>query len=252
MSHSLVEINDFLSDYLKSFSVIFNNEIAAVKACNFKYLSVTPLFLTEILCKTSSEEVIGFDNQELNKFMIADDSIHDADANVIETKQSKFHLSVNEFDKQIKMFMVERSPILYCTNLSKEDIVVGIRLTCKPVHFPNLFKLISYSNGKRFNYQQTNCDEIINSLSIKQRLILFLYLNSYSNSDISFLLSIADIEMSVNAVDKHLSKLKEILDVKNKNQFIEKALTNNLQRYIPRQLFKYGLFELEMDQLTIV
>lgn len=81
-------------------------------------------------------------------------------------------------------------------------------------------------------------------------MVLFLYLNKYSNTEIAEILTVIGYKISRTRVNDHLENLKYIFHVKTKEQLIEKAISYSYHLYIPRNLLKIGSYELA-DEVII-
>jgi hypothetical protein len=83
-------------------------------------------------------------------------------------------------------------------------------------------------------------------------MVLFLYLNRFSNAQISVIMTKIGYTMSTSRVNAHLSALRELLGVRNKSQLIDKAIELHLNTYVPKELFKAGLYEIKKSQIHLI
>ena len=105
-------------------------------------------------------------------------------------------------------------------------------------------------NGIRLGLANSECVEPLqHDLSPRQHVILFLYLNRYSATDISSILTTLGQKISAGRVNNHLENLKYIFAAKTKEQLIEKAISLKYHLFIPRQLLQIGSFPLEDEVL---
>ena len=131
------------------------------------------------------------------------------------------------------------------------DNVVGIIGYVSHFTLPNILKLIHKING--INYGLANKIQktpLKYELNEKQNMVLFLYLNKYTNVEISEILTTLGHKTSRSRVNDHLENLKFIFYVKTKEQLIEKAISLNYHLLVPRKFLRVGTYELE-DEVII-
>ena len=80
-------------------------------------------------------------------------------------------------------------------------------------------------------------------------MVLFLYLNKYSNAEIAEILSSLNYPTSKTRVNDHLKSLKFIFHVKTKEQLIEKGILLNYHLLLPRKFLRIGSYEIEDEAI---
>lgn len=176
--------------------------------------------------------------------------------------QSITETAINQ-DKQIQETRLAKNYIYidsyhHINQIHKRPIInpdtnnfVGIIGYVSHFAMPNILKLIHKING--INYGLANKVPKIPlkyDLSEKQNMVLFLYLNKYTNVEISEILTLLGFKTSRSRVNDHLENLKFIFYVKTKEQLIEKAISLNYHLLIPRKFLQVGTYELD-DEIII-
>jgi DNA-binding CsgD family transcriptional regulator len=87
-------------------------------------------------------------------------------------------------------------------------------------------------------------------LTEKQHMILFFYINKYSNTEIANVLTSLGYQISSGRVNEHLAKIKYIFGVRTKEELVDIAIKLNYHLFIPRKLLKVGTYLLD-DELII-
>ena len=107
-------------------------------------------------------------------------------------------------------------------------------------------------NGIKTELMDTFVDEEIRDyeLTERQHMVLYLYLQRYSYTDISEQLTLLGYKMSRERVNDHLGNLKTIFNVKNKDDLIKKAIALGYDLRIPRKFVKLGIHEITNQILT--
>lgn len=240
---------EYLAAYLDGFQMHFSESMAAIKDRNFNYLAASDRFA----------QLIGFKNakQLLNKndFSTAPEVARFAeifrrqDTKILELGKGMLFLSVNQFATGDAGYIIEKKPIIF----PPSGEVLGIRMIAHTVYIPNLLQLIMRTNNLEIKtIDSAIADKIIDRLTIKQRMVLFLYINRFSNGQISVVMTQIGHPMSVSRVNAHLAALREILGVKSKEQLIDKALQMNINTLVPKELFQPGIYEIKKSEIRLV
>ena len=251
MKNKLLD-KDFFELYCKSADIVFNNgdsEVAFIKDHDLKYCYISPAYLASL----RADGVITPDYIEGNNCVLKK---NEQQAKILDdfAKQDKLvqsTLKVHNFifvSVHNEITLVRKRPII---NPATGNFV-GIMGTARPFLIPNLLDLIYKMNGITFglaNFEQNGL--LAYKLTSRQHLVLFLYINKYSNTEIADIISLVSDKMSGSRVNDHLENLKYIFQVSKKEQLIEKAINLKYHRYIPRQLIKSGSFILEDESVVL-
>lgn len=120
-------------------------------------------------------------------------------------------------------------------------------------HFalPNILRLIYRINGIINENTHETHEALSHELTERQQMVLFLYLNRYSNAEISDIMTTIDHKLSKSRVNDYLENLKYIFNVKSKVELIEKAIQMKYHLIIPRSFLKPGSYHIN-DELVVV
>lgn len=119
-------------------------------------------------------------------------------------------------------------------------------------HFalPNILRLIYRINGINPDDDAIH-EPLEHELTVRQKMILFLYLNRYSNSEISDIMTVIDHKLSKSRVNDYLENLKYIFKTKSKEELINKAIQMRYHLVIPRNFLKPGSYLIDDEVLVI-
>lgn len=246
----LMQLTDieFLNNYLAMFNAFYaTKEYVAIKNLDLKVIKFTNEFAKIVGVKhDAANKEINLDNLPWlcisHDYREARDQlqfIKQQDQEVMTQRKHTVHLSISPFAAASKIFLVYKKPIIN----SYTNNVLGVKVELKPYYFPNLTKLLLHTNKvalREFNNSVKDMDRFTE----KQRMVLFLFVNNYSNAQISSMLTIFGYSISTKRVDVILSDIRHILEVKNKSQLIQKALGLGMDCYIPKNLMKAGCYTL--------
>jgi DNA-binding CsgD family transcriptional regulator len=231
----------FMTRYLDGFQLHFNDVIAAIKNTESRYIAASDKFA----------QLVGLENDHDLFPNIAEfaDIYKRQDELIVETAKSMIFLSINQFATVHAGFLVVKKPIID----PQSDMVLGIRMVMHRPYVPHLLPLIFKTNKIAFKtISNIESDEIIDQLTLKQRMVLFLFIYRFSNAQISDIMSKIGHTMSISRVNAHLASLREALEVKSKNELIEKALQLNINSLVPKEFFKPGIYEIKKSEIHLI
>jgi len=237
---------EFLDLYCSCADVVFNNgenEVAFIKDKDFEFRYLSPEYRNKLL---SPDGTVIIDNSaaptDIQKH--ATEQALKQDQQIRETLKGKSFLYVDVYDR---IGIIRKRPII---NPATGNFV-GIAGVIKPFALPNILSMIYKMNGINFGLaNKVQKQPLKYDLTERQNMILFLYLNKYSNTEISEIMTILGHKISKTRVNDYLENLKYIFHVKTKEQLIEKAISLNYHLLIPRKFLKVGSYELE-DEVII-
>ena len=249
-------MNQILSDstyfkkYLECFNTVFNNNLEAgcafVKDQHFVYRAVSNNFAGLVSKKYDARAMIGKTDYDIDDFVgeshIAE-TIREQDCLIKKQLKSGYFLLISVFKNA---FLLRKHPIIN----PETGNFIGIEGRVMPFQLPNPLKTIYKINGINTGIINHKDSETKYRLTERQHTVLFLYLNRYSYTEISSILSTLGIKISATRVNDHLENLKYIFQVMNKDQLIEKAIGLSYHLCIPRKLLKIGTFRMN-EMLTI-
>ena len=236
--------DDFLNFYCSSADVVFNNgedEVIFIKDKNFNFKYRSPAYLEQL----APDGSVGLDEKALTQTQqSSSDLAIQQDIEIKTSRQAKNFLYVDVYNR---IGLIRKRPII---NPSTNN-VVGILGTVKPFSMPNILNLIHKMNNITHGIAN-KMQKIPLSLVLteRQQMVLFLYLNKYSNTEISDIITSISDKMSKSRVNDHLENLKYIFQVRSKEQLIEKAISLGYHVLIPRKFLKIGSYAFD-DEIII-
>ncbi len=249
--HNMLSDEDFFALYVKSADITYNNgeeEVIFIKDANFKFRYVSPAYMKGFKegGTVSQEELRGLANTQAAEDSLAarvDAVTLQQDHEVKTTLQPAKFLYVDIYNR---IGVVRKRPIV---NPATNNFV-GILGHITPFALPNVLDMVYKMNDVRLglaNSEQNSPRPY--QLTRRQHVILFLYLNRYSATDISSILTILGQKITAGRVNNHLENLKYIFGVRSKEQLIEKAISLKYHLFIPRPLLTIGSFPLKDEVL---
>lgn len=237
--------DEFFEYFCSCANTVFNNgenEVVFIKNKDLQPHYYSPEYLDKLQAggtvSTSSEEELS----EIQKY--TDEIALKQDTQIKNTLKGRSYLYVDIYDR---IGIIRKRPII---NPDTNNFV-GILGLVKPYTMPNILATIYKINGINFGLvNKTAKNPLRYELNEKQNMVLFLYVNKYSNAEISEILTILGHKMSKTRVNDHLESLKFIFHVKTKEQLIEKAIALDYHLLIPRKFLKIGSYEID-DEVII-
>jgi len=238
---------EFFEFYCKAANVTFNNgenEVIFIKNAILEFSYLSPSYLKNL----DPNGIIKLDQD--NRILTSSDDFHlqraiKQDLEIKETLTAQDFIYIDIYNR---VGLIHKRPII---NPATNNFV-GIIGTVRPFYMPNILSLIykihdvtigmlNSSKAQPPKYQITD----------RQQMVLFLYLNKFSNTEIATIISLVSEKISKNRVNDHLQNLKYIFNVTTKEQLIEKAISLNYHRLIPRGFLKPGSYPIT-DEAMIV
>ncbi|AUR52959.1 helix-turn-helix transcriptional regulator [Aquella oligotrophica] len=236
----------FFEYYCSSADIVYNNgeqEAIFIKDKNYAFRYISPGYISdfdpESSVLTETQEKLQTEEERTQARIILQ-----------QDELIRKNLETHKFiyvDSYKHIILIHKSPII---NPSTNNFV-GILGSAQSFMLPNVLDIIYKINGVNFgliNKEQSK--PLKYELTPRQHMILFFYLNKYSYSEVSIIMSTLGYKISAGRVNNHLENLKYIFAVKTKEQLIEKAISLKYHLFIPRQLLKVGSYELN-DVLLI-
>lgn len=252
MSNGLVD-KEYFKRYCDSIDMIFGNstdEITFIKDADFIFRYVSQGYLDLIHQEDPSvtaESILGqndFNVESEEESNVSYEDILSQDKMIRDTRTIHRFLHV---DTQNKIFIVTKRPMI---NPATNNFV-GIFCSIRNFMHPHLINLIYRINGVSFGLANSQQIEPLKyKLTQRQHMVLFLYVNKYSYTEIASIMTVLGHKISPGRVNDHLENLKYIFAVKTKEQLIETALSYKYHLYIPRQFLKHGSYHLD-DEIII-
>lgn len=242
--------NDFFAQYLNCSTAIFSQREAGMsflKDAQFVYRSVSSSFAA-LSAHVDFDDVIGKTDYQLNtlkKYPGLGDTLRAQDIKVRDTLKMHYFLHVTTAKHA---FIVRKFPII---NPSTQNCV-GIQGWLAKFLLPHPLKIIYKMNKVSWGLldEQSTAEKLIYDLTERQHMVLFLYVNRYSNTEIATIMTELGHKLSASRVNDHLENLRYIFAVKTKQQLIDSAISLNYHLYIPRKFLKIGSYDLD-DELII-
>lgn len=244
------------ADYFKQFcagvDIVFNSqndEVAFVKDHDFIYRGVSEGFISTFYRgeKISANDILGKASGDQPKFIKNPQyltAIQKEDQLVHDTLKTHRFLFI---DNNNTIFIVTKRPVI---NPATNNFV-GIFACMRNFMHPHILNLIYKMNGVKFGMANANQTMPLKfELTERQHMVLFLYVNKYSNTEIASIMGILGQKLSAGRVNDHLENLKYIFAVKSKEQLIEKAISYKYHLFIPRKFLKPGSYLLD-DEIII-
>ena len=244
---------NFLNNYVAAAKIYTNNKFDAVYILdndfNVRYRSQA---YCDLLLPDS---LLWHDSKLLDDPKYLSEISQDSDGYKFYMKANKQSQIVADKRKACSFLHVDISEhlsvfrIIPIINPSTNNIV-GERGTVHPMMMPNIVKLIYKINGVYADNNMSSYHDAGFKLTQRQHLILFLYLNRISSSGISSILKSLGITLSIGTIVKYLENLRNIFNVRTKEELIETAMNMGYHLLFPRELFKPGTYMLE-DEILI-
>ncbi len=247
MNINALNDNEFFEYYCESADIVFNNgeeQIVYIKDkdLNFHYLSPAHIKnISKDAFFVANENNLTEEMRDLHKSL--KQSAYEQDDKVRNQKRAFDFIYVDVYDR---IGFVHKRPIV---NPATNNFV-GLLGMVKPFEMPNILSLIYKMHDIKYGIaNQTTRNSNKYEITEKQLMVLFLYLNKYSNTEVAKIMTNLGFKISATTVNDHLENLKYIFDVKSKEQLIEKAIALGYNLCIPSKFLKIGSVELEDEAI---
>lgn len=238
---------EFFEFYCQAANIAFNNgedEVVFIKDANLEFSYLSPSYLKNL--DPNGTIKLDQDNKQLTN---NNDPHHqraiNQDLEIKKTLTARDFIYIDIYDK---VGLIHKRPII---NPATNNFV-GIIGTVRPFYMPNILSLIYKIHDVTIGMlNSTKAHPPKYQITDRQQMVLFLYLNKFSNTEIATIISLVSEKISKSRVNDHLENLKYIFNVTAKEQLIEKAISLNYHRLIPRGFLKLGSYPIT-DEAMIV
>lgn len=234
----------YLDKFIESFRIIhnYNQDVAFIKDHKFYHLEAT----TKVLEWASVTEVAEL-NQWRDRIYAGEDTSEKRQllknleqyAEVATSRKVKTSLNIVTLDGKMIIDLWRLTPIINPAT----DNFLGIYGVAVDFVYPHLLKLLFQINQTKF-IQPNDDIKFSQQLTTRQHMILFLYLNRLTNTEISTYMTALGHKISAGRVNEHLANLKNIFGVDTKEQLIEEALKYNFDKTIPEGFLQQSAIDL--------
>jgi|GEM_PF-1553129 len=231
-----------MDNYLAAFDRITENlhSIAYVSDANYNLVAVSQKFLEEFFIN-DKEDIL---NQPFYKCNAPALQWYANNHEILEgqyqeiTAESKNYLTLDiiDYGAVSRMYIVHKSPIVITGK------IIGIYTYMRPFGLPRLEDLIHYSNGVNSYSKPMTANH---KLTVKQRMVLFLFLRNYSYSETSNWMGAFGYKISSSRVSEHLTALKNILGAKDSVELRELAIQYGYHSEMPAGFLPNGSYCIE-------
>lgn len=245
--------NEYFEAYCKAVDMVFNyddDEVIFISDKNLVPQYVSPYSWVKIApCKTKFEANTATVPEDKKAYLdfTGEEHFHtfiQYDAQIKETLKPQSFVFIDLFDH---VLLLRKRPIF---NPATNNFI-GIYTSTRTFALPNVLNLIYKVNGVTLGMQNKKPPaQIVHTLTERQHMVLFLYLNKYSNTEISSIITTLGNKISTTRVNDHLENLKYIFQATTKDQLIEKAIALGYHLLIPRVFLKSGCYPID-DSLVI-
>ena len=242
----------YLEEYLKSFYVQFNDEVAAIKDLNSIYIAVTNEYAKILGFKNYDELINLSDGHALVKTAQYADSFHKQDRLAETSRKEITCLDNHEYAHGFDVFLFNKKPIVN----PDTNNVLGTRLSG---HRPLMLSPIKIALDMQNAPSEENQHNLIlgnfitNEIELTdlQHVVLYLTIYNHSQRDIERVSAQLDLKISEETAKNTLKKLRHKFKASSKEQLISAARKAGLHIAIPAKLFKEGSFILNGYELQV-
>ena len=240
---NLLTDEQYLEEYLKSFYLQFDGELAAIKDGHSNYIAVTNEYARLINLS---------DNHALTKTAQYSTSFYQQDRLVESLRKEITCLDNHEYAHGFDVLLFNKKPIIN----PDTNNVLGVRLRG---HRPLMLSPIKIALDMQNAPSEENQHNLIlgnfvtNEIEITdlQHIVLYLTIHNYSQRDIERVSVHLGITISEETAKSTLKKLRHKFQVDSKEQLISAARKLGLHIAIPAKLFKEGSFILNGYELQV-
>lgn len=242
----------YLEEYLKSFYVQFNDELAAIKDLNSNYIAITNEYAKILGFKHHAELINLSDSHALARTVQYVDSFHKQDRLAETSRKEITCLDNHEYAHGFDVLLFNKKPIIN----PDTNNVLGTRLRG---HRPLMLSPIKIALDMQNAPSEENQHNLIignfitNEIELTdlQHIVLYLTIHNYSQGDIERVSAHLDLKISEETAKNTLKKLRHKFKANSKEQLISAARKVGLHIAIPAKLFKEGSFILNGYELQV-
>ena len=242
----------YLEEYLKSFYLQFNGELAAIKDLNSNYIAVTNEYAKILGFKNNVELINLSDNHARTKTALYSESFYKQDRLAEAQRKEITCLDNHEYAHGFDVLLFNKKPII---NPDTSN-VLGTRLRghrplmLSPIKIAlDMQNVPSEENQHNLILGNFSTNEI--ELTDLQHVVLYLTIHNYSQGDIERVSAHLDLKISEETAKNTLKKLRHKFKASSKEQLISAARKVGLHIAIPAKLFKEGSFILNGYELQV-
>lgn len=240
--------SEFLKYYTQAANMLYNNgedEVVFIKDKESYFYYMSPAYIEALNYKEQKrgEFVLGIDMPEANNEMFGKAKEEDLRIQKTLASQSFLYVDITTCNR---ISLTQKRPIVnpYTNNF------VGIIGSVRPFIMPNILDLIYRINNVSYGIANSKpSDPLKYRLTTRQHMVLFLYVNKYTYTQASSIMSTLHQKISPARINDHLESLKSIFNVKTKEQLIEKAVSLKYHLLIPRKFLNAGSYAIDDTML---
>ena len=214
----------YLEEYLKSFYLQFNGELAAIKDLNSNYIAVTNEYAKILGFKNNVELINLSDNHALTKTAQYSESFYKQDRLAEAQRKEITCLDNHEYAHGFDVLLFNKKPII---NPDTSN-VLGTRLRghrplmLSPIKIAlDMQNVPSEENQHNLILGNFSTNEI--ELTDLQHVVLYLTIHNYSQGDIERVSAHLDLKISEETAKNTLKKLRHKFKASSKEQLISAA-----------------------------
>lgn len=242
----------YLEEYLKSFYLQFDGELAAIKDSHSNYIAVTNEYAQILGFKNNVELINLSDNHALTKTAQYSTSFYKQDRLAEAQRKEITCLDNHEYAHGFDVLLFNKKPIIN----PDTNNVLGVRLRG---HRPLMLSPIKIALDMQNVPSEENQHNLVlgnfvtNEIELTdlQHVVLYLTIHNYSQRDIERVSAYLGLTISEETAKSTLKKLRHKFNVDSKEQLIGAARKLGLHIAIPAKLFKEGSFILNGYELQV-
>lgn len=227
-----------LNDFIKSF--LFTSEsqsiIGYVVDVKSRFLAISNAFHGEFATKAPLKNKNSYQYIQSDRGMFFHENcqtLKEHNQFVIDSKLHHVFLYVVNESEFTKLYIVHKYPIIF------NDVVKAVYTSFQPYCFPRVPDLTFISFGVELYARPLSSQY---RLTAKQRLIIFFLVRNHSYTEISAWMKAFGYHISPNRVNEHITNLKIIFEVNDKQELVSKAIMCGYYSEIPSGLLPTGAY----------
>ncbi len=242
---------EYIDLYIKSFYFQFENEMAAIKDCNSRYLAATKSY-AKLMGFNSIESIVGQGDADAT----ADTAKHSElfyqqDRYVESLRREVTCLDNHNYAHGFDVFLFNKYPVI---NPATNNILATRLRAHRPLMLSPLKIALDMQQENSKQDHHFRIGNFINSkikLTELQHTVLYLTISNLSPRDIEDFTTSINIPVSEDSAKNVLRTLRQKFKVKSKEKLIAEAMKIGIHVQIPAQIFKKGSFILDGYEITV-